>query len=142
MFSDTFKTRLIDAAIKLNRRELAVRILGPAAREDFMSLIDQSPDAARYLKRSLEAGMVSGENYQMCLLGNIAKGSNCPVEHVPGYHEHGPLLDAEIFCWMIKLGDTPATNPASRAIVEWIDAYLAASGRMTEPSEKSMHLVA
>ena len=98
------------------------------ARDDFLLVINTSPNEVAALRKSLINGRVDGSTYQgecACLVGTIANAQSCSYDCVPGL-EPNSSRPAERFFLAIRRGDTPERNPYSALAVQWIDEWVAA----------------
>ncbi len=93
---------------------------------DFFDILLRAPKEVAGLRQSLIAGKVDGSVYQgscACLLGTIANIRGCEYNAIGNGITPNASRPAEQWFAMIKPGDTPENNKASKLAVEWIDEF-------------------
>ena len=93
---------------------------------DFFDTLLRAPKEIEGLRKALVEGRVNGSLYEgvcACLKGTIANIRQCYHEELGAGIVCDSSLPAEQWFAMIKEGDTPETNQASRLSVEWIDEF-------------------
>ena len=93
---------------------------------DFFDTLLRAPKEIDGLRNALVEGRVNGSLYEgvcACLKGTIANIRKCYHEELGAGIVCDSSLPAEQWFAMIKEGDTPKTNQASRLSVEWLDEF-------------------
>ena len=93
---------------------------------DFFDTLLRAPKEIDGLRNAIVEGRVNGSLYEgvcACLKGTIANIRKCHHEELGAGIVCDSSLPAEQWFAMIKEGDTPETNQASRLSVEWIDEF-------------------
>ena len=91
---------------------------------DFFDTLLRAPKEIDGLRNALVEGRVNGSLYEgACLKGTIANIRQCYHEELGAGIVCDSSLPAEQWFTMIKEGDTPETNQASRLSVEWLDEF-------------------
>ena len=93
---------------------------------DFFDTLLRAPKEIDGLRNALVEGRVNGLLYEgvcACLKGTIANVRKCHYKELGAGMVFSSSLPAEQWFSMIKEGDTPKTNQASRLSVEWIDEF-------------------
>jgi Pentapeptide repeats (8 copies) len=111
---------------KLSRADLRGAYLG-AIRDDLHVVLSAAHEEVPGLLALLRAGGVDGRVYVgpcSCLLGSIANLRHEPYNALTIGLRPDAGRPIEIFFMAIKEGDTPATNPVSAIVVEWIEEWL------------------
>lgn len=103
-------------------------------RQDMITEILRLPDELDALRVAITAGKIDGSQYSgkcCCLAGTLAKahgikpyfGADIPTS--AGVFRARASSPRERWFSMIRSGDTPETNPASRLALEWVDEAIA-----------------
>jgi hypothetical protein len=109
-----------------------------AVKADFLSVVSKLPGEVPYLRLALIEGRIDGSVYYgecACLKGTLAGKAAGPLfNHIDSPSAFIALAygikcniaesQAEQFFWHIQEGDTPATNPYSAVVLEWLDEFL------------------
>jgi hypothetical protein len=109
-----------------------------AVKEDFLSVVSKLPGKVPYLRLALLEGRIDGTAYYgecACLKGTLAQkslgftfgnvsGAAVFIESALGIRCGIADSQAEQFFWHIQEGDTPATNPYSAVVLDWLDELL------------------
>ena len=93
---------------------------------DFFDTLLRAPKEINGLRNALVEGRVNGSIYEgacACLKGTIANIRQCHYEELGAGMVCDSSLPAEQWFAMIKEGDTPENNQASRLSVEWLDEF-------------------
>ena len=104
-------------------------------RSDMIAEILKLPDELEALRTAIIGGLIDGSSYSgdcACLAGTLAKARGLPA----GYSGESIVFNGMQFIadsssprerWfmMIKPGDTPDTNQASRLALEWVNEAIA-----------------
>jgi hypothetical protein len=103
-------------------------------KQDLIAEVLRLPDELEALRETLIAGKIDGSTYSgecACLAGTLAKARG-----LSGYQGetiiNGEIIfhansrsPREVWFMTIKRGDTPETNPAAKAALEWVDEAIA-----------------
>ncbi len=103
-------------------------------RQDLILAILRLPDELEALRDTIRAGKIDGSTYSgdcACLAGTLAK--QCGLSHYSGEcigegdmaFRASPCSPRERWFAVIKPGDTPETNPASKLADEWVTEAIA-----------------
>ena len=95
-------------------------------KSDFFDTLLRAPKEIDGLRNALVEGKVNGSQYQgacACLKGTIANIRQCNYAELGSGLVVDAGLPAEQWFLMIKEGDTPETNQASKFAIEWIDEF-------------------
>jgi hypothetical protein len=109
-----------------------------AVKEDFLSVVSKLPGEVPYLRLALIEGRIDGSVYYgecACLKGTLARKAagftfntvNWAVLYIVcalGMRCSVADSQAEQFFYHITKGDTPATNPYSAVVLDWLDEFL------------------
>ena len=93
---------------------------------DFFDTLLRAPKEIDGLRNALVEGRVNGLLYEgdcACLKGTIANIRQCHYKELGAGMVFSASLPAEQWFTMIKEGDTPENNQASRLSVEWLDEF-------------------
>jgi hypothetical protein len=118
-----------------------------AVKRDFLSVVSKLPGEVPYLRLALIEGRIEGMKYYSdcaCLKGTLAQkaaGYNFNRLHSPaafialayGIKCNIAESQAEQFFYHIQEGDTPATNPYSAVVLDWLDEFLVGVARVEKP---------
>jgi hypothetical protein len=78
------------------------------------------------LRQAILDGRVNGSTYEgecACLCGTIANARGVNYEALDGISPDSSSM-AERFFMGIRKGDTPATNAASKMVLEWVEEFM------------------
>jgi hypothetical protein len=118
-----------------------------AVKEDFLSVVSKLPDEVPYLRLAVIEGRIDGSVYYgecACLKGTLARKAvgftlQTTSEAVVylrialGIKCNLPESQVEQFFYHIQEGDTPATNPYSAVVLDWLDEFLVGVARVEIP---------
>jgi hypothetical protein len=109
-----------------------------AVKEDFLSVVSKLPGEVPYLRLAVIEGRIDGSVYYgecACLKGTLARkavgftfklpaGRWSYIQFALGIRCGIAESLAEQFFYHIGEGDTPATNPYSAVVLDWLDEFL------------------
>jgi len=93
-------------------------------KHDFWGILIQFKDEIPALREHIIEGKIDGSVYSAtcaCLMGTIANIKDCEVDDLP--KDSGSYIES--WFMMIKPGDTPENNFASKKSLEWLDEFTA-----------------
>jgi uncharacterized protein YjbI with pentapeptide repeats len=96
-------------------------------RDDFWAVLSSAPAEVDALRLALIEGRVDGSTYTgecACLVGTLANARGCHYAAIPTLFPNA-ARPAERFFALIKKGDKPEKNQASKLALEWTDLWLA-----------------
>ena len=126
--------KAIDAYADLTGADLTRANL-TAFQQDFIAEVLTMPAELDALRAAIVAGRIDGSTYSgecSCLAGTIAKahGIDCYDGENIGDFRAQATLPRERWFAMIKPGDTPETNQASRMALGWLDRAISIRDRI------------
>jgi hypothetical protein len=95
-------------------------------RDDLWAVLSSAPHEVEGLRQAVIDGKIDGSTYTgicACLVGTIAKVAKKSHLDLPTLKPNS-RRPAEIWFLMIKEGDKPKTNNASKLALQWIDEWL------------------
>ena len=93
---------------------------------DFWGRLSVWPNEADGLLKAIKDGRINGSSYEgdcACFVGTVAKIKGKNHEDLNGLPAD-PSSPTEKLFLAIKAGDTPGTNPVSKIVAEWVEAFI------------------